>query len=32
MSENAAELSGPTRDALAQLLQGIADDEFVIGF
>src|SRR5438270_1640031 len=32
MSENAAELSGPTRDALAQLLLGIADDEFVIGF
>ena len=32
MSENAPELSGPTRDALAQLLLGIADDEFVIGF
>jgi ring-1,2-phenylacetyl-CoA epoxidase subunit PaaC len=32
MSENAAELSGPTKDALAQLLLGIADDEFVIGF
>src|SRR5438445_8669541 len=32
MSENAADLSGPTRDALAKLLLGIADDEFVIGF
>jgi ring-1,2-phenylacetyl-CoA epoxidase subunit PaaC len=32
MTENAAELSGATRDALAQLLLGIADDEFVIGF
>jgi len=32
MSDNAAELSAPTRDALAQLLLGIADDEFVIGF
>jgi len=32
MTGNAPELSGPTRDALAQLLLGIADDEFVIGF
>ena len=32
MTEVVQELPGPTKDALAQLLLGIADDEFVIGF